>query len=1292
MALKPGQQKCIETLDRSLVVAAGAGSGKTFTLTKRIVHAISSGAVDGIDRVCAITFTNKAAGELKARVKAELRACDMTGQALAVDEAWVSTIHGMCARILRAHAIELDLDPQFKMVDSADAAVMRARAVDAVLRRAQAADSSLQREMGVSQQSVAALFEEYPARSYGPRSTSVESMLGTIMGLAGSNPHGFDSLVVECPRVNPACLVDIVAQTYEALVDATGTQKSTQARDIWVAETSEQLDFIRSAMQEHASDMQWALQALDGLPLPKRVGTADYKAQVSDAVTLYQTCVMELRLALAAPHLETLVALARAAYKAYVRAKRDAGVLDNDDLLVGAYSAVSTHPDIARLYADKFQLVMVDEFQDTDQMQVDMIKMIAGPAACRLCTVGDAQQSIYRFRGADVSVYRKHLEEVRRVDPEDVIPLPDNFRSHPDVLSLVDRVFERPEMFGGEFMSLSPGRDEGSVKRPFAAGVPRIQVQLTSNSVKGASSGFVREVAADRIADAFADLCDKGHSMGEMAVLLGRMAHAGTYAAALRARGLACVISGGSVFSATPEAQLVRDLTNVAANVGQTQALHNVLTSDMFGLAAGDLLELSTYVGSDGRFHRGDLAYGLESAARTLQDEGPLDTWSPQLVLAVRVMGDFVAGSKRSNVSRVIMRAVVDSGLLARLQNAGPEGLARAANVYKAIRIVCDIEQASASGPARVASVFQTMLDESKEAPGALSTTGGDFVRIMTVHASKGLEFPIVAVAEFGDASGPFGKLLAGEADGRTYLSLDLGNTTSTLAAANLKSLPGLYASMVEGYDDEDALTQAVAHADGALARRAALYERERIGDEEEAKRLLYVALTRAKEALVVSCIGKRTKDNPNATPKSCWGAVLDALAGEEGLAAGVSQLDYRGSMPAQAHHVALEAEDEQQAGLGAAIDGASHAVAQNAGEAVDGEDAPCQSRFDQSSDLSGQEDGTDAIFIVPVYETKPHIHRVPCAHAHEGVFSYSSVSDAAHQGDLLERLAKRFFVAADAESDAPSMSDALGQRSAEAPSFDGPSEQGGEVAEERFLRRGMSASHNAAVIDEDDGSWAYVGSSTADSDKATDLGTAFHRLAQHAVVSRTTGQIKRPPQARIDALARACNLDGVQRERLNQALDRWFASDIAAEMSGFAQLNAEVPFFVEVPLAAEPTSSALGASSSVANGPSTFLEGEIDLLAFDDQVRHATVVDYKTGGSDVETVGDLSRKHVLQATCYAYAIMLQGIASVDAVFVRVERSRPADSSQPQCVRYHFDAQDMPVLAEAIAEAYSLGH
>ena len=100
MALTPGQKKCVDTLVGPVAVSAGAGSGKTFTLTRRIVHSLECGFVSGIDEVLAITFTSKAAGEIKSRVKGALRAGGLTEQALKTDEAWISTIHGMCSRIL----------------------------------------------------------------------------------------------------------------------------------------------------------------------------------------------------------------------------------------------------------------------------------------------------------------------------------------------------------------------------------------------------------------------------------------------------------------------------------------------------------------------------------------------------------------------------------------------------------------------------------------------------------------------------------------------------------------------------------------------------------------------------------------------------------------------------------------------------------------------------------------------------------------------------------------------------------------------------------------------------------------------------------------------------------------------------------------------------------------------------------------------------------------------------------------------------------------------------------------
>ncbi|WP_270575496.1 UvrD-helicase domain-containing protein, partial [Candidatus Collinsella stercoripullorum] len=138
-ALMPQQREIVTTLDRPLFVSAGAGSGKTFTLTRRILWALSpeSGPfIDHLDQVLAITFTKDAAAEIRERVRAALIGAGMAEEALTVDDAWISTIHGMCSRILRAHALELGIDPEFTVVEDADELV--ARAVDRAVARAEA--------------------------------------------------------------------------------------------------------------------------------------------------------------------------------------------------------------------------------------------------------------------------------------------------------------------------------------------------------------------------------------------------------------------------------------------------------------------------------------------------------------------------------------------------------------------------------------------------------------------------------------------------------------------------------------------------------------------------------------------------------------------------------------------------------------------------------------------------------------------------------------------------------------------------------------------------------------------------------------------------------------------------------------------------------------------------------------------------------------------------------------------------------------------------------------------------
>ena len=1210
MALTIGQEKCVNTLDKPLAVSAGAGSGKTFTLTRRIVHALESGYLTDIDQVLAITFTSKAAGEIKSRVKGALRAGGMTEQALKTDEAWISTIHGMCSRILRAHALELGLDPAFKVADEATVKTLLDASLEEVLG---GRDDLVTVAEGVSPERLDALFASFDVHPAGPRTASVEGMVRQLVEAASAHPDGMASVVAPPEAPSPikllAQLVD-VAETAYALADGV---KPGSTRDKFLAATQDALEGARELIGRGSDGLTYrrVLSAMNGFPVPGRNfgKNTPYGEQAVELAEQYCAIAAQARCGLVQEQLATLIDVAKSVADAFARRKREAGLLDNNDLLAFASRAFRDHPAIQAAYADRFKLVMVDEFQDTDQLQVDMIKRMAGEGFSRMCTVGDAQQSIYRFRGADVSVYRRHLEDVRRRNPEGIIELPDNFRSHGDVLALCDRVFEQPQVFGAGFMSLAPGRAESKVKRPFLPDGPRVQVQVTVTPSRGVASADAAAVAARRVAKSFSGFAAAGHRPGDMVVLLGGMGRANVYAEALRAEGLPCVVAGGSIFNRAPEVALMVRLAQAIANPKWTTALFEVLSSELFALSADDLLELSTGMDEErGIPRRRAFDQGFRHIERKVASGCAV---SPALAACASLMRR--ASEQVGNVALAdIMQGIVaDSGWLARLETAGPEGLARAGNVYKAIRMARDIEAAGGMGPAGVAEELALRVELAKEAPGALSAEGGDFVRIMTVHASKGLEFPIVAVAELRDDAARSQVLECCSIEGRTYVSLDGGHVLERLKekASSLVAKSGSYQPFCE-FDDEE-LAAMVSRSQLPADRRAAIKLHEERGEAAESRRLLYVALTRAKEALVVSMRGKSSKVDATGLSKSCWGDVQSALVGECCVfEPGVSMFDFGGQRPARVECVHLTPADVEE------LLGASGAAG---GEVLQVDGGPDVDEAAVGGCPAGGKPGMIALPVVRPYEPE---RGKPYEGARAGMFSYSSIAE---DGDGLAD-----FSVEDAVDDAASAS--LGAR---------------------------------------------------DADAATSLGTAFHRLAQLAALAWQPGcALERPDAARQRALERSCGLSAEQRDRLDAALERWFASDIASRMGACESVIPEAPFLVRV------------------GGPcdAAYLEGEIDLLGCvapagtrEQPAGSALVVDYKTGGSPAETAEQLHEKHLLQATCYAYAVLLEGYAQVECVFVRVEQDRSVAPGQPQMVSYRFDAADADEMGRALARAYH-GH
>lgn len=1176
------QEQCIGRLVGPVDISAGAGSGKTFTLSQRIAYALSPDSNSGIrdiDEVLAITFTDKAASEIKSRVRSTLRGSGLFDPALKVDSAWISTIHGMCSRILRAHALALGLDPGFSVIGDKE----RQEMLDASINEVIGGDSEI-----VSRTEFDALFEAFPARSAGFGGGSIASMVEGLIAKAAGMVEGFDGFRTGPDLASPSVLAKRLLLAYEDMLDAYEGAKATASLEKNRANALAAAEALQDYLVSGSGSLDEFIGVLDAC---EYLGTRGCPAEETEAYrSVHASVAQEAYLAKAKPLLDDLLSLARRVQDVFEARKRAAGVLDNDDLLKHALDALSRE-DVAAEYRDRFKLVMVDEFQDTSQLQIEIVRHLAGEGLRYLCTVGDAQQSIYRFRGADVNVYKAfraglETDEVRAHggDPM-LLKLSRNFRSHADVLAFVRAVCSQKRVFGDDFLDLEAAYDG----RGYRSSEPRVQlVAATVGQGCAGGSAELAEAEARAIAQYFRRMHEAGHALSDMAVLLGRMAYAEVYARAIRDEGFACVIAGGSLFHKAHEVKTVERLLRALADLNDTQALFEVLTSDMFEISADEMLELATgFDEANGIPIKRDLSKGFAALAERA-DELPAG-----LAHAVSLLRKAQLEIRYKMPSAALMDVLLDSGWIARLEGAGAEGSARIANVLKAVRFVESMERDKGYGIARCAAEFSSLIVTGmKEAPGALSADGQEAVRIMTIHASKGLEFPIVALARFAKGqAGPSGKLVAETIGSETYLSLAPPSSLIEKGSLSAKA----YGKPYEVSDEADPRT-ATTLADYHASLKCAAHREE----QAEEQRLFYVGATRAKEALAVVMGIKEQKTDPFKAYKGSVDDIRSALCGSELFPLGEALLEYGGSEPASFTRVAVfEGEIEEHAGDedGAAagvgrgetrLDAEASPDASPSGNACAcdpvGAEPPCQ-QIERSEAI-----GTLGTIAVPKVEPFGLLDtRVP-AHEHTGLFSYSSIAEP-H----------------------------------DAVAFDG--------------------ARDAAVL-------------AADADKATDLGSAFHRLAQLAAL--------RSPDfawSRFDAVAKTYGIKDA--ERLRRAVERWFSSGVCTRALGMRVHDAEVPFCVAV-------------------ADAGCLEGEIDLFCADDE-RHAFIVDYKTGGSAEETDEQLHEKHLLQAQCYAYATLRQGYDSVEFAFVRVERDDPAGADTLQAVPYRFEQGEIDDLEALIA-------
>lgn len=1077
----PGQRQAITHLDGPLLVCAGAGTGKTFTLTQRIAFALVGDpengiepALESINQALVITFTNKAAAELKSRFRGMLRSVGRFEDALKVDSAWVSTIHGMCSRILREHALELEIDPEFKLVMGADQEDALLRAINLAIHDANGYER------------FQPLFDEYDT-------SGVKKMLKALIAAASCQTKGLDALEAGPePDSTVRMVYDLLDAT--AALSIKGTKKTAESAELAVKKISDFIDQERS--EEEIPEL------IDSLGTGRLRGDAATEMKEISAF-LHDQVHMNKGRRLA----DLLFELARKVDTHYRDILHAESMIDTSSLIRTTLQAFDEHPEIARQYTERFKLIMVDEFQDTSQLQIDMIERIAGTEHTHLCTVGDSQQSIYRFQGADVEVYLKHKEDMRETGAL-MVELQDNFRSHGDVLSFVRCVCGKPGFFIEDFLDLQASRRGGN----YLGSAPRIELALTMHG-KGASAQAV-ETQANHIAMRFRQLIDEGHKPSDMAILMGSTTKMSIYAEALRKQGIPSMAAGGSKFYESNHVKQCLSLLRTLANPFDSISMMDVLSSDILPVSSDDLLLTSTSFDPEtGTPSRQAFAKAFLYAQTAPEGSSPL------LLHAMQVFRKAWGNLGRTKPSKVFMDFLIDSGWIDRLQVAGQEGQAVLADILKLSRIIEAQEEDRCTDMAEISAALDASAESENEALGVLSVEGLQAVRLMTAHGSKGLQFPIVAVTDCYISKKDGGPLALCADSDALYASLLPSNVTDSKLKAKHELPEGrLHPGMAENL----------------VNYRAKISEKNLRCSEAERRRLFYVAATRAEECLIIA-LTKQNAKSPNF--KEIESDLLQALfPGFEAFPDESGTFDYGGSEPGTYTRYDVAKEDSRQQ---KAEDNVSVYAEKPSMQAIS-EMSPTQNTTASASmqhtlDIdvpttaekragvecikpeTAVEDGhLDGILIPIIEETEP-IEVEPVS-PRKGFFSYSSLPENPK-------------------------AEATGKIAAEHP---------GETLQSNPSETLQPKGEVIEPIDENKGICK-----SADADKATDFGTVFHKTCEWIALQNEVTEAKIFEAANKFAM----NFNLKNKARLHTAIKNWLESKIAKTAYGYNTIHPETPF-----------------------------------------------------------------------------------------------------------------------------------
>ncbi len=803
MNLNPEQQRAVDA--RGVVfVSAGAGTGKTRVLVERFVRAVCDEGFD-VESILVITYTEKAAGELRSRIRARLVERGRHDLSRALDGAWVSTIHGFCHRLLRSHPFAAGVDPRFRVLDESQGRVLRGEAFEAALTAFCASDDA------------------------------DRLRLLAVYGAAGL-------------RRMLSGVYETLRSAGRELVLELGERPSLLARAAELRDAADCLAGDEVASAEVRETARQAVLQLDGgVNADRLFDLGDLRLRGERAAT-YEEARRAVEQAaldeLAAADRDLLQELLTDFADAYQAAKDRESALDFEDLQLRARDLLRDDASIREREQLRFRSIMVDEFQDTNRLQCELIDLLSGgPVGCERFFVGDEFQSIYGFRHADVQVFR----ERRTAAGDGVLPLTMNYRSRPEVLAVVNHLFE-PD-FGDEFQPLTASGDF-----PDPVFGPPVELVVTDKSSYSESAVHWRRGEARAIARRIRELIDASDAApGEIVLLFAAGTDAEWYEEELRSLGVPTYRGTGRGYFGQQQVADLLAYLRLLRNRYDDEALVSVLASPLVGISNDALVLLRRAA------PKRPLFVALE---RDLPEALP--ERDGQLLRAFRQRYDrLTAAMARLSLERLCERVVsehdYDLAVLAQW-----DGRRRYANLRKLARLARSFEELR--GP-DVEGFVRFVRDQeavgAREIEAVAEEEGADAVRLLTIHAAKGLEFKVVVVADAGrDKAPPASDEILALSDGRF------------------------------GFRVADPITS---ERRGAYAYEA-VKEARKAEERAERLRLYYVAMTRAIDRLIVSGSIDPTRAADDTTPIGWVLERLDARAEIETAAGQPVELERDGA------------------------------------------------------------------------------------------------------------------------------------------------------------------------------------------------------------------------------------------------------------------------------------------------------------------------------------------------------------------------------------------------------------